>query len=190
MRQDTKKHIISTARKLFSEHSYLGVSMSDIAKKLNITKAALYYHFTSKTEIYKNVLNEVFGNLTLKIDESFSERTPDQKLRKLIQNYLDFGNKEKNLVKALNIKLSVANPSVKKHIIHLRKKVSDLIELVVKEAVKDRMLIQKFSSRFLTSLLTNMMDGVLLEHSFLNKKINSKEMSHKIFGTLFSKVEA
>src|SRR3989344_927954 len=99
MRQDTKKHIISTARKLFSEHSYLGVSMSDIAKKLNITKAALYYHFTSKTEIYKNVLNEVFGNLTLKIDESFSERTPDQKLRKLIQNYLDFGNKEKNLVK-------------------------------------------------------------------------------------------
>ncbi|MCK5459726.1 helix-turn-helix transcriptional regulator, partial [Candidatus Parcubacteria bacterium] len=43
---NAKKNIIKAARGLFSEYSYLGVSMSDIAKKLNITKAALYYHFT------------------------------------------------------------------------------------------------------------------------------------------------
>jgi len=33
----------------------LGVSISDIAKKLNITKAALYYHF-GKAEIYEKSL--------------------------------------------------------------------------------------------------------------------------------------
>ena len=53
--QDTKKYITDTARRLFSEFSYLGVSMNDIAKKLNITKAALYYHFTGKAEIYRKV---------------------------------------------------------------------------------------------------------------------------------------
>jgi len=51
--QNTKKCIIDTARRFFSEYNYLAVSMSDIAKKLNITKAALYYHFTSKAEIYQ-----------------------------------------------------------------------------------------------------------------------------------------
>ena len=45
---DTKKYITDTAQRLFSEFSYLGVSINDIAKKLNITKAALYYHFTGK----------------------------------------------------------------------------------------------------------------------------------------------
>ena len=30
--QDTKKYITDTARRLFSEFSYLGVSMNDIAK--------------------------------------------------------------------------------------------------------------------------------------------------------------
>jgi len=45
---DTKKYIIGTARRLFSKYSYLGVSMSDIAKKLNFTKAALYYHLPAK----------------------------------------------------------------------------------------------------------------------------------------------
>jgi len=50
---NTKQQIIKTARKLFSKYTYLGVSMSDIARKLHITKAALYYHFTGKAEIYK-----------------------------------------------------------------------------------------------------------------------------------------
>ncbi len=83
--QGTKKHIIEVARRLFSEYSYLGVSMSDIAKKLNITKAALYYHFTGKTEIYKRVLDKVFDDLSLSIDEALKETTIDKKFRKLIK---------------------------------------------------------------------------------------------------------
>ncbi|MBT9151200.1 MAG: Biofilm operon icaADBC HTH-type negative transcriptional regulator IcaR [candidate division WS2 bacterium] len=190
MRQDTKKYIISTAGKLFSEHSYLGVTMSDIAGKLNITKAALYYHFTSKAKIYKKVLEEVFGNLTVKIKGSFNEETPDKKLRKLIQNYLDFGNKERNLTKMLTVKLSAVDPGIRQHTIKLRKRISNLIEIAVREAVKDRKLVRESDSRYLTSLLTNTMDGILLEYSFLNRKLNSKKMSSKIFGTLFPKVEA
>ena len=73
--------------------------MNDIAKKLNITKAALYYHFTGKTEIYKNVLNEVFSNLSLTINAAFNEKTVDKKLRKLIKNYLDFGFKARKSFK-------------------------------------------------------------------------------------------
>jgi len=61
--QNTKEKIINMARKLFSERTYLAVSMSDIANKLNITKAALYYHFTGKAEIYKKVLEKVFNEL-------------------------------------------------------------------------------------------------------------------------------
>lgn len=43
--QDSKKRIIGTARRLFSEYSYLGVTISGIARKLNISKATLCYHF-------------------------------------------------------------------------------------------------------------------------------------------------
>ena len=107
--QGTKKHVIEVARRLFSEYSYLGVSMSDIARKLNITKAALYYHFTGKTEIYKKVLDEVFNNLNSSISQVFNEETTEKKLQKLIRNYLDFGFKEKNLIKALILKLPPAN---------------------------------------------------------------------------------
>ena len=183
--QDTKKYIIDTARQFFSEYSYLGVSMSDIAKKLNITKAALYYHFTGKAEIYEKVLDEVFYYLSLTITESGNETTIDKKLYKLIKNYLDFGFKEKNLIKSIVLKLSPADKQITKHVTRLREQVANLIQPIVEEAFASKKLTKKVDSQLLTSMLTGMMDGLLLEYSFLNKKINSAKVSDQIIAVLF-----
>lgn len=54
----TKELILNEALKLFSENGYAGTSMSDIAKPLGITKAALYKHFKSKQQIFDEILSE------------------------------------------------------------------------------------------------------------------------------------
>ncbi|MFZ3011873.1 MAG: TetR/AcrR family transcriptional regulator [Minisyncoccia bacterium] len=182
---DTKKYIIDTARHLFSEYSYLGVSMNDIAKKLNVTKAALYYHFAGKTEIYGKVIDGVSNDLSLTITEALNEVTIDKKLHKLIKNYLDFGFKENNLIKALMLKLPPADSEITKHIIQLRERVASLIQPVIEEMSVNKKITGKVDSRLLTSMLTGMMDGLLLEHSFLNKKINSAKISDQIIAVLF-----
>ncbi|PIS17238.1 MAG: hypothetical protein COT59_01715 [Candidatus Nealsonbacteria bacterium CG09_land_8_20_14_0_10_42_14] len=183
--QGTKKYIINTARRFFSEYSYLGVSMNDIAKKLNITKAALYYHFTGKAEIYKKVLDEVFNDLSLTIIQVLNETTIDKKLHKLIKNYLDFGFKEKNLIRALMLKLSPADSQITEHIAQLRKQVVNLIQPIIEKVFVNKKITKKVDSRLLTSLLTSMMDGLLLEYSFLNKKINSEKASKQIIAIIF-----
>jgi len=183
--RDTKKYIIKVARQLFSEYGYLGVSMSDIAKKLNITKAALYYHFTGKAEIYKSVLDEVFSNLSLSLREAFYEKTAEEKIRKLIRNYLDFGFKEKNLINALVFKLSPSNSQIRRHIITLRERIAGLIQPLVEEALINKNSTKGIDSRLITSLLTGMMDGLILEYSFLNKKMNPIEISDQIIAILF-----
>jgi len=183
--QDTKKYITDTARRLFSEFSYLGVSMNDIAKKLNVTKAALYYHFTGKAEIYEKVLDNVFNDLSLSIAQASNEATIDKKLHKLIKNYLDFGFKEKNLIKALMLKLSPADDQITKRITQLRERVANLIQPIIEEVFASKKLTKKVDVGLLTSLLTSMMDGLLLEYSFLNKKINSAKISDQIIAVLF-----
>ena len=183
--QDTKKYITDTARRLFSEFSYLGVSMNDIAKKLNVTKAALYYHFTGKAEIYEKVLDNVFNDLSLSIAQASNEATIDKKLHKLIKNYLDFGFKEKNLIKALMLKLSPADDQITKRITQLRERVANLIQPIIEEVFASKKLTKKVDVGLLTSLLTSMMDGLLLEYSFLNKKINSAKISDQIITVLF-----
>ena len=183
--RDTKKNVIDTARHLFSDFSYLGVSMNNIAKKLNITKAALYYHFTGKKEIYEKVLDNVFNDLSLSIAQASNEATIDKKLHKLIKNYLDFGFKEKNLIKALILKLPPADDQITKRVTQLREQIANLIQPVIKEVLISKKSTKKVDVRLSTSLLTGMMDGLLLKYSFLNKKINSAKISDQIIAVLF-----
>ena len=182
---DTKQYIINTARRLFSEYSYLGVSMSDIAKKLNITKAALYYHFTGKAEIYEEVLDGVFDDLNLIIAKTSSGATIDKKLRTLIKNYLDFGFKEKNLIKALVVKLPSADSQITKHIAQLREGIADRIRPTIEQMIASKKSTKKIDSWLLALMLTSMMDGLLLEYSFIDKKINSMEVANQILAVLF-----
>jgi AcrR family transcriptional regulator len=155
--QDTKNHIINTARKFFSEYSYLGVSMDDIARKLKITKAALYYHFAGKAEIYQEVLDSVFNDLSSTLTKALDEPTVDKKLRKIIENYLEFGFKEKNLIKALILKLSPADAKITMIITQLIEQADNLIQPIIKEAFKNRN--KKADVPLLTSLLSSMMNG-------------------------------
>ena len=59
MAGDTKERILETALELFAHSGYLGTSMSDIAKRLGITKGALYKHYTSKQEILDSIVERM-----------------------------------------------------------------------------------------------------------------------------------
>ena len=59
MAADTKEKILETALELFAQSGYLGTSMSDIAKQLGITKAALYKHYASKQAILDRIVERM-----------------------------------------------------------------------------------------------------------------------------------
>ncbi len=50
-RHDTRQRILDVALELFTEQGYDGTSLREISERLGVTKAALYYHFTSKEDI-------------------------------------------------------------------------------------------------------------------------------------------
>jgi AcrR family transcriptional regulator len=63
-RGDTRTEILEVARELFSEQGYEATSLREIAERLGITKAALYYHFKSKDEILRALLAPMGDVLT------------------------------------------------------------------------------------------------------------------------------
>ena len=56
---ETKERILETALELFAQSGYLGTSMSDIAVRLGITKAALYKHYAGKQEILDRIVQRM-----------------------------------------------------------------------------------------------------------------------------------
>jgi len=55
---NTKDYIAEEAFKLFLNHSYEAVSISNISNAIGFTKGALYHHFKSKEELFKYVIDK------------------------------------------------------------------------------------------------------------------------------------
>jgi AcrR family transcriptional regulator len=85
----TRKEILDASAQIFSQKGYHGTSMQDIAAAVNLQKASLYYHVSSKQEILFELLNRGLLILTEEVDQVISaSNPPEEKLRLAIRAYL------------------------------------------------------------------------------------------------------
>ncbi|MGD0561395.1 MAG: helix-turn-helix domain-containing protein [Streptosporangiaceae bacterium] len=70
----TRPAILAVAQELFAAHGYAGTSVADIADRLGMSKAALYYHFKSKAEILQALLEEPTATYARLADNALAGR--------------------------------------------------------------------------------------------------------------------
>ena len=64
----TKRKIFETSMKLFAEKGYDATSIEDITETVGVAKGTLYYHFTSKEEIFDFLVEEGIKLLQNSVD--------------------------------------------------------------------------------------------------------------------------
>lgn len=87
----TKNLIFESAIKIFSESGYRGATMDDIAANAGLAKGTLYYHFTSKEEIFNFIVEEglkILQNQVIEVQEM--NIGPIEKLIKICKIQLTF----------------------------------------------------------------------------------------------------
>ncbi|MFF4651018.1 TetR/AcrR family transcriptional regulator [Streptomyces sp. NPDC001380] len=62
-RGDTRARILDVALELFAEQGYEKTSLREIADRLGVTKAALYYHFKTKDDIVRGIVESAAAPL-------------------------------------------------------------------------------------------------------------------------------
>lgn len=62
--------ILETAKRLFDEHGYDGVSMDQIAEAVEYSKGVLYKHFASKDELYMALCADELDRLARRFEEA------------------------------------------------------------------------------------------------------------------------
>jgi AcrR family transcriptional regulator len=58
-----KEEILDVATRLFAERGYDGTSMNDVAERVGMRKASLFYHFATKDALYEAVLDRLVATL-------------------------------------------------------------------------------------------------------------------------------
>jgi AcrR family transcriptional regulator len=60
-KMSTRDRILDVALDLFIEKGYDKVSLREVAERVGVTKAALYYHFASKDEIFRTLVDPLLS---------------------------------------------------------------------------------------------------------------------------------
>jgi AcrR family transcriptional regulator len=85
---DTKQRILEVARELFAQQGVQRTSLQEIADRLGITKPALYYHFSSRENLIRSIVQPIIDE-----EEAFvvgQEALDEVEPRALLEGYFDF----------------------------------------------------------------------------------------------------
>ncbi len=85
---DTKQRILDEAIQLFRERGYEGTSLEELAKRVGITAAGLYYHYSNKAEILYAALEAAQKELATFTAPSRDDLTPSEQLAELTRKHL------------------------------------------------------------------------------------------------------
>ncbi len=87
-RTDTAERILDLAERLVQTRGFNGFSYADIASELGVTKASLHYHFSTKAELGRRLINRygaAFAQALAEIDASSTDSR--EKLRRYASLY-------------------------------------------------------------------------------------------------------
>ena len=85
---NTRERILQVALDLFGRQGYSGTSIRDIANRMGMTKAAVYYHFPSKENLLADILTPAMTRVGHVLTTAGQVRTSEQR-RALVTALVD-----------------------------------------------------------------------------------------------------
>jgi len=125
--------LLLVAATTFTERGYDGTSMEDLARKLGITKSAIYHHVSGKDELLRLATNRALDGLSTAVDEAaaINGRAIDR-LEHVVRSSVDVLVGELPFVTLL---LRVrGNTPVERHAIARRREIDHAISALVAQA--------------------------------------------------------
>ena len=84
----TAEKILACAGTEFAQHGLDGARVDRIASRAGVNKAMIYYHFRSKEDLYRTVIDRQIGKIRRLVEETISgETTPESAFRRLSELY-------------------------------------------------------------------------------------------------------
>src|SRR6185312_6348244 len=95
-KSETRDKILDAARELFGLHGYEGVSMRQVAEKIEYSPTAIYVHFADKKDLFHELCNEDFARLAAEFQKVPMPLDPLERIKQIGRSYIEFGIRHPN----------------------------------------------------------------------------------------------
>ncbi len=131
-----KDQILEAAAQVIRKKGFHAASMQDIAEAVNLQKASLYHHVSSKQEILLDLLNQALDMLTERIGAVVKQDLPaDEKLRLSMACYLETLAERGDLVSVLLLEHRSLEPELHARHIPRRDRFERLWRNLIQEGI-------------------------------------------------------
>jgi AcrR family transcriptional regulator len=82
----SRRRVVRAAAVEFAARGFAGANVDRIARAARVNKAMIYYHFTSKAALYREILRDMFEAVAVRVEEaSRMDSRPDVKVRAFVE---------------------------------------------------------------------------------------------------------
>src|SRR5215217_1381291 len=82
----SRERLFAAAAQEFAARGFAGANVDRIARAARVNKAMIYYHFTSKAALYREILRDMFEAVAVRVDQaSEMDSQPDDKVRAFVE---------------------------------------------------------------------------------------------------------
>jgi AcrR family transcriptional regulator len=83
--------LLDLAKQLFAQRGYIGASLRDLAELAGVTAAAVYYHFSKKEDLLREIIFDGLEMLSTRVVDALAgEGTPEQRLEALVRAHMGY----------------------------------------------------------------------------------------------------
>jgi AcrR family transcriptional regulator len=137
---DTSAEIRSVALELFATKGFEQTSLREIAERLGITKAALYYHFASKNELLAQLFTPLVDDLKAFVEEALAIGVAQPRV--VLEAYFDLCFRHRLLFQGLLHDVQVLQQlDVVDTLVHWRTQVDDMLVQSTEPAARVRAVV-------------------------------------------------
>lgn len=164
----TRKAILDSALDLFNEKGYSGTTLNDVAKRLNMTKGAVYWHFENKHNLFKTLLDEVDARFEKELFPIIMRISDAEDLKDYFYEYASIVLKDESIRKflsvlSLKIEWTDEFSSILKSVEKMGQEVIDFCTKKFKSARKKGKIRDDIDPHYTAKALAMMVDGIIFE---------------------------
>jgi AcrR family transcriptional regulator len=159
------QHILLHSARVFAEQGFEGASMRDISRATGVSLSGLYYYFESKQKLLYLIQNNAFSLIMQRLQSRLEGvREPEQRLRILVQNHVEYFLSHPNEMKVLSHEEEALDPPYSREVAAIKKRYYAVARDIF-EGLAVRGLADGLNSRVAVLSLFGMMNWVYKWHN-------------------------
>ncbi|MEW6188440.1 MAG: TetR/AcrR family transcriptional regulator [Thermodesulfobacteriota bacterium] len=181
IKKEKQSVIFDAALKVIKEKGFHQARISDIAERAGVSYGLVYHYFKNKQALF----DEIFGQWAASLDQFLdgiiaSDETFQRKLRILIHYFLDTYQQKPDLIHFFITQISRSSSNLTETRLDHFRKFFILIENILLQGQKQKILRSDFEARYLTYIFLGAMETFLSVMVFGEETIKNDRQKEKI----------